>query len=126
METPTQRDTVIVMFDFVRCLFPSSREEKDLIMTIDGLIQGHRLFGVVADLKDFLNVSRNSSTRFGQYLEGVNSGILIGNAPSNHTFGFNGLTANEQIRPLDIGWGVNISPSSLEIKRIKIATEVKK
>ena len=126
VETPTQRDTVLVMFDFVRCLFPSSREEKDLIKTIDGLIQGHRLFGVFADLKDFLNVSRNSSTRFGQYLEGVNSGILIGNAPSNHTFGFNGLTANEQIRPLEIGWGVNISPSSLEIKRIKIATEVKK
>ena len=124
----SSRGTVLVMFDFVRCLFPSGREEKELIKTIDELIQNpaHRIFGVFADLKDFLNASRNSSTRFGQYLEGVNSGILIGNAPSNHTFGFSGLSANEQIRPLDIGWGVNVSPSSLETKRIKIATEVER
>lgn len=120
------RDTVLIMFDYVRSLFPSLREEKELIKIIDELIQGHKLYGVFADLKDFLNASRNSSTRFGQYLEGVDSGILIGNAPSNHTFGFNGLTANEQIRPLDIGWGINVSPSASEIKRIKIATEVKK
>lgn len=125
-EADSQRDTVLIMFDYVRSLFPSSREEKELIKLIDALIQGHRLCGVFADLKDFLNVSRNSSTRFGQYLEGVNSGMLIGNAPSSHTFGFSGLTVKEQGRPLDIGWGVNISPSVSDIKRIKIATEVEK
>lgn len=122
----SERDTVLIMFDYVRSLFPSLMEEKELIKIIDELIQRHKLYGVFADLKDFLNVSRNSSTRFGQYLEGVNSGILIGNAPSYHTFGFSGLTVNEQIRPLDIGWGINVSPSASEIKRIKIATEVKK
>lgn len=126
LEVSSQRDTVLIMFDYVRSLFPSSREEKELIKIIDKLIQERKLYGVFADLKDFLNVSRNSSTRFGQYLEGVNSGILIGNAPSSHTFGFSGLTANEQIRPLDIGWGINVSPSASEIKRIKIATEVER
>lgn len=122
------KDTVLVMFDFVRSMFPSGIEEKELIKTVDKLVQNrtHRVYGVFADLKDFLNTSRTSSTHFGQYLEGVNSGILIGNAPSNHTFGFSGLPANEQMRPLDIGWGVNVSPSSMEIKRIKIATEVEK
>jgi hypothetical protein len=122
------KDTLLVMFDFVRCLFPSGVEEKELIKTVDALVQdrAYKFYGVFADLKDFLNASRNSSTRVGQYLEGVNSGILIGNAPHNHTFGFSGLTGNEQIRPLDIGWGVNVSPSSLEIKRIKLAMEVEK
>lgn len=122
------KGTVLVMFDFVRCLFPSGLEEKELIKTVDELVQdpAHKFYGVFADLKDFLNASRNSYTRFGQYLEGVNSGLLIGNAPSNHTFGYSGLNANDQMRPLDIGWGVNVSPSSLETKRIKIATEVEK
>lgn len=116
-------NTVLIMFDFVKCLFPSYGEEKELIKIIDELVRGHKLFGVFADFKDFLNVSRNSSTRFGQYLEGVNSGLLLGNEPSNHTYGFYGLPTNEQTRPLDTGWGVNVSPSSSETKRIKIATE---
>lgn len=125
-ETSLQRDIVLIMFDYVRSLFPALREEKEVIKIIDELIRGRKLYGVFADIKDFLNVSRNSSTRFGQYLEGVNSGILIGNIPSSHTFGFSGLTASEQIKTLDIGWGINVSPSANEIKRIKIAMEVEK
>ena len=122
----SERNSVLIMFDYVRTLFPSLVEEKELIKIIDKLIQEHKLYGVFADLKDFLNASRNSSTRFGQYLEGVNSGILIGNAPGNHTFGYNGLAGKEQGRPLDVGWGINISPSTAEIKRIKIARGVEK
>lgn len=126
LEVCPERDIVLVMFDYARSLFPSSGEEKELIKIIDELILKHKLYGVFAETKDFLNAARNSSTRLGQYLEGVNSGILLGNVPLNHTFGASGLIWNEQDRPLDIGWGVHVSPSVSEIKRIKIATEVEK
>lgn len=121
-----KKDTILIIFDYVRFLFPSNIEEKELVKEIDALIQDHsyRFYGVFADHKDFLNSSRNSYTRLGQHLEGVNSGLLVGNVPGNHTFGASGLAVRDQMCPLDVGWGVHVSPSSADIKRIKIAKEL--
>lgn len=115
---------VLIMFDYARTLFPSSGEEVNLTKQVNQLITSKKIIGVFAEHKEFINYSRSqSATRISQFLEGESSGLLLGNAPINHTFGANGLPVALQDKTLNPEWGVNISRSREQTRVIKIAAK---
>lgn len=124
-ETP--RKTAIVVWDYATCMYPNGKEDVNLNLVgkVCEMLRCGSIIGVFAAHKEFQLAARSGGlTRLPQYLEGVGSGVLIGREPSAHTFGYSGLSAVEQGRPLEDGWGVNVSPRSKQICLMKLAEEV--
>ncbi len=120
-----QKGSVLIIFDYAKLLFPSSiTEDLEFTKLIDELIRDGKIYGVFTEVKEFINASRMSATRFGQYLEGVNSGLLLNNKPDAHTFGFSALPYIKQGMPFDVSFGLNVSPNLSETKIIKIGRKV--
>ena len=114
-------NTAIIICEYYRFLFPSLREEHELLKAVDALIQNRNVWSVFAEFKDYINASRTSATYLTQRLEG-GSGLLLGKTPSEHTFGYNPLSLAEQSAPIPAGWGVGVENGSKDARLLKIAT----
>jgi hypothetical protein len=124
-KSESERKTAVVVWDYAKCMFPGGREAPELVGKVCEMLRRGSLIGVFAAHKEFQLAARSGGlTRLPQYLEGVGSGVLIGREPNSHSFGYSGLSAVEQGRPLDDGWGVNVSPHSRQIRLMKLAEEV--
>lgn len=125
-ENELNKTRVLLMFDYAKCLFPFSGEEKMLVSKINELLidKTKRFYGVFAERKDFVNLANYSSTHIGKLLENASSGLLLGDIPQNHVFGYNHLSIKDQTKPLEYNWAIHISPINSESGKIKIAVGV--
>lgn len=123
------KDTVLIMFDFAALIGTSSVSlEKELVAQLNDLIKkrDHNLFFVLADFKNRLHsfCTATSDSVLGASLEGANSGMLLGNQPNDHRFGYPSLPIREQGCALNSDWGIHVSPVKGETKKVKFAVEV--
>ncbi len=112
---------VVLIYDYSRLIMQNTSELTGKLME---LVRSRQIIGVFAEHKDYQSSARMHPSRFAQFLEGNNCGMLIGNTPASHTFGASALPAFIQMRPLSEGWGIHVSPDTRETCPVKLGKVV--